>query len=163
MRKMAIAILLALSSLAIAADNDTKLREEVKLNTPFPFENFEWTIKAAHSFKSIGSEFNPQTPKKGRFVLVEIDARNISNTAQSVNADYVLIANGKQYEKSTKGHYAEKQMGYEDGYSARIEPGITKEAYWLFDAPKADQYKLVIRERLGDKGVTVNLNKLKTH
>ncbi|MCF7964181.1 MAG: hypothetical protein K9L79_01440 [Methylobacter tundripaludum] len=134
-------------------------RPMVEQKSPFVFDNFKWTVTNVYTFGALGSKAYPKHPKVEAFIIVEIEVQNLANEARYVfNQNTVLLTKGKQFEESGMGVYANDVMGYEAGYSTKIEPGVTQKIYKTFDGTKEAKYDFIIRQSGGEKSVDVNIS-----
>ena len=133
-------------------------RPTVDQKTPFVFDNFKWNVTNVYTFELLGSSAYPKYPQVETFIIVEIEIQNLAAESRYINNSMVLLAKGKQFEEAGMGGYAEGVMGYDAGYSIKIEPGITKKIYKTFDGAKESKYELIIREFAGKKSVGANVS-----
>lgn len=124
----------------------------------FDFDGFNWKVLSVKRLPQIGSETNPQMPKNGTFVVVELQAKNISGKARYYGSS-LLLGGGTQFPASSKSHYLEEFMGYRDNQSTKFEPGSTLKTYMVFDANFSTDFVLLIKAWVGESQAKVRISR----
>lgn len=105
-----------------------------------------YEVNGTSSTKAIPGIGNRAEQADAVFFLVDVTARNEDRSPSILPPFKLLDGQGREYEMSPKGRYMENIFGIPMAldFFAKLNPGVSKRGYAVFDVPGDRQYMLAV-------------------